>query len=133
MHPLNFAHVSPDLPLLSNLTIEDNIALITRYHSNVSRGKILPVVEKLMEDAGIIHLKGERLAGVNKNDVFIAKLLRACMIDDAVIVIERPFEMLSGQKSFNIIQETLDSIKNMYNSCIVLDYEWHRNFYGKAV
>jgi len=131
--PVNFAPVSPDIPLLSNLTIENNIALITRYHCNVKSTQVMPVIEKLMEETGIIHLKGQRLFGMNKNHIFIAKFLRACMVKDAVIVIDRPFEMLSGEKSFDIVTETLASIENMYNSCKVLDYEWHKNFYGNAV
>jgi ABC-type lipoprotein export system ATPase subunit len=128
-HPLNFAPVSPDLPLLSNLSIEDNIALVARYRTDVRRTQVMPVVDMLMESAGISDMKGRRAFGVDKNTIFIVKILRAVMVEDAKIVLDRPYEMLSGEKSFEMITEIFASIENMYNSCVVLDYEWYRKFY----
>jgi ABC-type lipoprotein export system ATPase subunit len=127
--PIHFAPVSPDLPLLSNLSIEDNIALVARYRTNVRRTQVMPVVDMLMDAAGISGMKGKRVFGVDKNTVFIVKILRAVMVEDAKIVLDRPYEMLSGEKSFEMITEIFASIENMYNSCVVLDYEWHRKFY----
>lgn len=67
---------------------------------------------------------------LSEEERFCVKVLRAAMVPNAVIVIDRPFKMLHYLKDTTFIYETLGKIEDLFTRCDILDYAQEKNRYG---
>ncbi len=121
--------VSEDVPLISNLDIWINIALIRQYHQNLSG-------EAAQEEAiGYLHryqldtIAHKRTHALTAEQRFRVMLLRAAMVADAVIVIDRPFKLLPALQDSRFIDDSLQIIADLYDKSCVFDYLWFKERY----
>lgn len=122
--------ISLDYPLISNLNVWENIALIRQYHEMWPR-------EKAREDAiDSLRLLGmERIAPVRNADLreeerFAAMLARACKLPDAEILLDRPFEIVPTVHDFSFFDAMLKKLTPFYEACYIFDYRWNQHDYG---
>jgi len=125
--------VSPDIPLLSNLTSLDNIALIARFHTNRPDSEIIDEINSLMETLGIADSIKSKPFVLDELTRFKVKLLRAVMFPDSVIIIDRPFYMIRNAPTIDNIRKILTLLDTRFEQCIIADYEWHRERYGDLI
>ncbi len=126
----HFGIVADDLPLLSNLSVVQNIALIRQYHDRLSTEDSKNKALTLLDVLGLCAIAGKRNPDLSDRERFIAKLLRASQRHEAVVVIDRPFTQLPGARSIDEVIEVLRRLDNEIAGCIILDYDWHRERYG---
>ncbi len=121
--------VSPDIPLLSNLSVYDNISLIPRYLTAEKDDAIRAEIEKLLALLEISDSIGKKTFQLDSETIFKVKLLRALMLKDSVTVIDRPFVMLSTAADIKPIVKMLDTLELDGKKVVFFDFEWNKNKY----
>ncbi len=122
--------VSSDVPLISNLCVWSNIALISQYHQRLSNEKAKDVVLQRLQRYGLEKIADKRNPALSEEERFCVMLLRAAMVPNAVIVIDRPFKIMTDLKDTSFIYDALDKIDDLYTQCYIFDYSWDKNRYG---
>ena len=121
--------VSPDIPLLSNLSVYDNISLVPRYLTTEKDESIRAEIEKLLDLLGISDSTGKKTFQLDSETVFKVKLLRAFMLKDSVTVIDRPFVMLNTAADIKPVVKMLDTLALDDRKIIFFDFEWNKSKY----
>jgi len=118
-----------DIPLISNLNVWHNIALIRFYHLSESRLRAKKRVFGLLSRFQKMEIADLRIAALDHRERFLVKLLRAAMVQDALIVIDRPFRLVPDLPDAAMIEDSLARIDDLYFSCQIFDYSWNRDRY----
>ena len=121
--------VSPDIPLLSNLSVYDNISLVPRYLTTEKDESIRAEIEKLLDLLGISDSTGKKTFQLDSETIFKVKLLRALMLKDSVTVIDRPFVMLNTAADIKPVGKMLDTLALDDRKIIFFDFEWNKSKY----
>lgn len=129
-NPQQAALVSVDVPLISNQSVFMNIALIKQYHENMSISKVEPIVFSALRRLKLEDIAHKRNPDLSNEERFFAMLLRAVMVKDALVVIDRPFKIIPHLKNIDYIFQVLKDIEDLYLNCHIYDYEWMREKYG---
>ncbi|HOG18124.1 MAG TPA: hypothetical protein PLB96_12355 [Syntrophales bacterium] len=124
--------VSQDIPLISNLDVLGNITLIREYHGNLPREAIEDLIRDLLRRFDLAAIAHKRSAVLSGRERFVVKLLRAAMVMDAVVVIDRPFRLLHDPKDYGFVLTSLKKIDEWYKECHIFDYQWNEERYGGA-
>ena len=119
-----------DMPLISNQEIWLNIALIKQYHENMPRAQAEDTVLKALQRLDLARIAYKRNPALNDEERFCAMLLRAAMVCEASIIIDRPFKIMPHLKDINYMFKALEKIEDLYLSCHIYDYEWMAEKYG---
>jgi ABC-type lipopolysaccharide export system ATPase subunit len=118
-----------DIPLISSLNVWQNIALIRFYHYSESRLQAKKRVLGLLGRFQKMEIADLRIAALDHRERFLVKLLRAAMVQDALIVIDRPFRLVPDLPDAEIIEDSLTRIDELYFSCRIFDYSWNQDRY----
>ena len=121
--------VSPDIPLLSNLSVYDNISLVPRYLTTEKDESIRAEIEKLLDLLGISDSTGKKTFQLDSETIFKVKLLRALMLKDSVTVIDRPFVMLNTAADIKPVVKMLDTLELDGKKVVFFDFEWNKSKY----
>jgi ABC-type lipopolysaccharide export system ATPase subunit len=129
-HSAQAAPISLDIPLISNQDVWMNIALIKQYHENISRTEAEKIALDALKCLGLIHLAHKRNPSLTSEEKFCVMLLRAVMVRDALVMIDRPFKIIPHLKDINYIFQMLKEIDDFYVTCHIYDYNWMAGKYG---
>lgn len=121
--------VSPDIPLLSNLSVYDNISLVPRYLTTEKDKVIRAEIEKLSALLEISDSISKKTFQLDSETIFKVKLLRALMLKDSVTVIDRPFIMLNTAADIKPIKKMIETLELNEKKIIFFDFEWNKNKY----
>ena len=121
--------VSPDIPLLSNLSVYDNISLVPRYLTTEKDEYIRAGIEKMLALLEISDSINKKTFQLDSETIFKVKLLRALMLKDSFTVIDRPFVMLNTAADIKPVEEMLKILSADDKKIIFLDFEWNNNKY----
>ncbi len=116
------APVSLDVPLISNQEIWMNIALIKQYHENMPRIQAEKFVLNALQRLDLAHIAYKRNPALTDEERFVVLLLRAAMVKDALIIIDRPFKS-SIYKHNSISIKKLTILYNLYIFINMRKYE----------
>jgi ABC-type lipopolysaccharide export system ATPase subunit len=122
--------VSLDVPLISNLDVSVNIALIKQYHENLSADKAQNLVLSYLTRYSLEHISSKRNTALTNKERFCAMLLRAAMVRDSIIVIDRPFTIIPDVKDDRFIYDALKIVDDSFKECHIFDYLWSKDRYG---
>jgi ABC-type lipopolysaccharide export system ATPase subunit len=125
------APVSVDVPLLSNQDVWMNIALIKQYHENMPRSQAENIVLNVLQRLDLTHIANKRNLSLTNEERFVVFLLRACMVRDALVMIDRPFKIIPHLQDINFVFQTLKKIDDFYLTCHIYDYKWMADKYGE--
>jgi ABC-type lipoprotein export system ATPase subunit len=117
--------VSIDIPLISNLDVSVNIALIKQYHQNLSQEEAQQLVHHYLQRYGMADIALKRNPALTREERFCVMLLRAVMVADAVIVIDRPFQILPALQDARFIHDALKKVDDSFKECHIYDYAWN--------
>ncbi len=125
----NLGLVSLDVPLLSNLDVWVNIGLIKQYHENLSANKAQILVLSYLARYGLEDISNKRNSALTNRERFCAMLIRATMVRDAVVVIDRPFTIMPDAQDDRFIYDSLKAVDDSYRECHIFDYVWSKDRY----
>jgi len=122
--------VSLEAPLISNLAIWSNIALIRQYHQNMPKREARAFTEDLLRRLGMVSIAEKRNPALTTEERFCAMLLRASMVRDAIVVLDRPFSILTNLRDGRFIMESLRKVDDLIAETHIFDYSWEKGRYG---
>ena len=128
-HKSRLGLVSLEAPLISNLAIWSNIALIRQYHQNMPKQEARAFTEDLLRRLGMISIAEKRNPALTAEERFCAMLLRASMVRDAILVLDRPFNILTNLRDGRFIMETLRKVDDLIAETHIFDYSWEKERY----
>jgi len=103
MEAENIAIISTTTPLLRDLSVIENIALMLEYNKNYSISKAEQAVFKLMKRFQIEGIKDKRVYELSKKDILIIKYLRAYVSSFDAILVVKPFSMLDNVEDIDVL------------------------------
>jgi len=107
-----------------------NVALIKEYHENMPKHQAERLSLEYLDRLGLESIAYKRNPALNPEERFCVMLLRAVMVRDAMILIDRPFRLIPHLKDVQYIKEVLKKIDDLYLSCHIYDYKWMEEKYG---
>ena len=121
--------VSENVPLISNLSVLSNIALIKQYHGRLSVRAAENVVRTLLEKLQLGDIAAKRNPGLSDVQRFCVMILRAVMVEDAIVVIDRPYKIMPDLDDAGFIRGVLGTVNDLYRECHIFDYLWNEERY----
>jgi ABC-type lipoprotein export system ATPase subunit len=125
----NLGLVSLDVPLISNLDVWVNIALIKQYHENLSADKAYELVLRYLTRYSLEDISNKRNPTLTNRERFCAMLLRAAMVRDSIVVIDRPFTIIPDVQDDRFIYDSLKAVDDSFKECHIFDYLWSKDRY----
>ena len=126
-HPLGW--VSIDVPLISNLNVWVNIALIKQYHENLPVDQAAEMARQLLRRFDMEPIFYKRNPHLTEEERFCAMLLRAAMVPQGILIIDRPFEILTSHGESHFLYKALDTVNDLFTKCYIFDYTWQKQKY----
>ncbi len=118
--------VSYNLPLMSKLSVCENIMLPINYFNKMKRKDAEPIVYELLEKFGLEHTLHYRQKILNDYEILVIKFLRAIMQFPKHIVFIMPNNMLPSEDYLTFIAFA-DSIIDF--NITVVEHENFGNYY----
>ena len=122
--------VSPEVPLISNLPVWSNIALIRQYHENTPREEAKALAVDILERFGLGEISEKRIFSLKTEELFCVMIIRAAMVRDAVVVLDRPFRILPDHRDGRFFTDALRKIDDLIAEAYIFDYSWEKGRYG---
>ncbi|MDO8784873.1 MAG: hypothetical protein Q7J12_01515 [Syntrophales bacterium] len=121
--------VSLEAPLISNLNVCGNIAMIKEYHQNLPRREAEKLALQYLRRYGMENTAYKRSPALTNRERFCVMLLRAAMVEDAIVVIDRPLTIMPDIKDASFIDEAIKKIDDLFAQCYIFDYKWNKERY----
>lgn len=124
--------VSADAPLISNLSVLGNIALILEFHYGMSKRAAEKKVMGHLAALGMEDIAHRRNFHLTYEERFAALVLRALMVRRNAVAIDRPFLLMPGLPYGRHIFALLEKVEDLLYEGAVFDYEWNRERYEEG-
>jgi ABC-type lipoprotein export system ATPase subunit len=122
------AHVSLKTPLLSNLNIVENIALIQEVHLRVPRIESHRRVLELFNVVNIQKIAQYSTTHCSDYEKFAARLIRASMMQYATIIIISPLQQFFSKEPIDVLVKLILDLK-LEKRVEILDLTLYENDY----
>ena len=124
------ALVSEDLPLRANLSVMENITVVLQFRTNTYIGEANDRAWDLLSQVGHNGCAQKRDPELTSEERFIAKLLRAVVARPAIILIDRPAQLLPDSNYPFFLNRTLLALQGRFEQCLIVDYAWNAPLYS---
>jgi ABC-type lipoprotein export system ATPase subunit len=121
--------VAADVPLISNLDILGNLALIKQYREDLPKDDAESLVLSYLRRFDLEHIAYRRNPALTAEERFCAMLVRAVLVPEACVVIDRPLKILPDLQKNRFFHDTLMKVADSWSSCVIVDYPWNRERY----
>ena len=128
-HP-RAAMVSDELPLRSNLSVQENITVVLQFRTNSYIGEANDIAWDLLKLVDRTDCAQRRDPELSTEERFIAKLLRAVVMTPPIILIDRPAQLLPDTNYPFFLNRTLLALAGKFEQCLILDYAWNAPLYN---
>lgn len=108
----NTAQVSSELPLLSNLNMLENIALINQYHLNQSLKESEKAARQVLSRLGYESCAEKRMLQSSETEIFMVKLIRAYLSPFNKVIVIQP-SLLISEFSSDKLKQVLNAIETL--------------------
>jgi ABC-type sugar transport system ATPase subunit len=122
--------VSLEVPLISNLPAWSNIALIRQYHENMPQEAAKALAIGILERFGLAGISEKRKPSLKMEEMFCVMIIRATMVRDAVVVLDRPFRILPDCRDGRFFTDALRKVDDLIAEAHIFDYSWEKERYG---
>jgi len=129
-HRPHLGLVSLEIPLISNLPAWGNIALIRQYHENMPWEESKTLVLDLLQRFGMFETAEKRNPSLTEEERFCIMLIRAVMVRDTVVVLDRPFRIFPGLPDGRFFTDALRKVDDLIAEVHIFDYTWEKERYG---
>lgn len=113
--------VSTQTPLLSNLSMLENIALISQVHEKLSITRSHKKAYEALSTLDLGRIASLRYENCSAKEKFYVQLLRANILKDAKVIIEQPFMLLAEEMSIEFILNALQRLNISYDRVSIID------------
>lgn len=122
-----YGHVLLDktTPLLSNLDMKENIALIKETHHKKSRQDAEDEARRYLDKIGLADIADLRSNQCSKEEIFYVMVIRALMCDREQVFIRSPLQLL---ETFGSLCEIIDNIQILNSNKSIMILDTHTNF-----
>lgn len=120
----DYALVSLDTPLISNLNMLENIALIKEVHEGLSIKKAETLALEMLEKINLISIAQSRSSQLTQQEIFYVIFIRAMMTKESKIYITTPFSLINNLRDITILINDimiLDSKKEIFILDIIIN------------
>jgi ABC-type sugar transport system ATPase subunit len=131
-HRSHLGLVSLEVPLISNLPVWSNIALIRQYHENMPREEAKALAVGLLERFDMAGIAEKRNPSLKMEELFCVMLIRAAMVRDAVVVLDRPFRILPDLREGRFFTDAFGKVGDLIAEAHIFDYSWEKGRYGST-
>ncbi len=100
LHKKDVGYLPRKYGLISNMTVEENIALPLQYHSGFSSREIWEKVGRMISDLGLESCRSLRPVSLNNSQMLKTAYARAMIFDPELVMVEHAFE---GQSFIQIL------------------------------
>ncbi|OIP91849.1 MAG: hypothetical protein CO013_07450 [Syntrophobacterales bacterium CG_4_8_14_3_um_filter_58_8] len=129
-HKSHLGLVSLEVPLISNLPVWSNIALIRQYHENMPWEEAKTLALDLLRRFGVAATAEKRNPSLTAEERFCIMLIRAAMVRDAVVVLDRPFRIFPDLPDGRFFMDSLRKVDDLIAEAHFFDYNWEKERYG---
>ncbi len=116
----DYSLISKEAPLISNLNMIENIALIKEVHERLSIAKAENIAKEYLEKIGISRIGLNRLNLCSSLEIFYVMFIRALMSKEMNVIIMTPFSLISNLRD---IQPIIDNIEILNESKNILIFD----------
>lgn len=128
-HESNLGLVSPEVPLISNLPVWRNIALIRQYHENMPADVAKSMVLDLLQRFGIVSTAEMRSPSLSDQERFCIMLIRAATVREAVVLLDRPFRILPDLPDGRFFMDAIRKVDDLIVEVHIFDYNREKERY----
>lgn len=100
-------YIQRNYGLISNMTVEENISLPLKYHSNLSTHEIKEIVSNYIKELELEHCAKFRPVNLLRSETLKAAYIRSIVLNPDLLLVENALE---GQCMLNV-QTFLDALK----------------------
>lgn len=129
-HRSHLGLVSLEVPLISNLPVWSNISLIRQYHENMPWEEAKTLALDLLQRFGMAATAEKRNSALTAEERFCIMLIRAAMVRDAVVVLDRPFRIIPDLSDGRFFTDALRKVDDLIAEAHIFDYNWEKERYG---
>ena len=122
--------VSENLPLRANLSVLENITVVLQFRTNTYIGEANDTAWKLLTQVGHTGCAEQRDPDLTYEERFVAKLLRAIVLNPPMILIDRPAQLLPDTNYPFFLNRVLLALEGRFEQCWILDYAWNAALYN---
>lgn len=122
------ALISLDTPLISNLDMCENIALIKAFHERMPIEDANALAIEMMSSVGLENIVYKRVNSCSKEEMFLVMFIRAIMSKDERVIVKSPNKLLDNLLN---IKELLTTMRELNSSkkVIIVDLVNNKNYY----
>lgn len=84
----------------------------------------------ILERFGLAGISEKRKPSLKMEDLFCVMLIRATMVRDAVVVLDRPFRILPDLGDGRFFMDALRKVDDLIAEAHIFDYSWEKGRYG---
>jgi len=128
----DYAVISVDTPLISNLSMVENIALIKEVKEGYSRKKAESLALEYLQRIGLTKIATLRVSSCSINELFDVMFIRAMMTKEHSIVIVSPLVIVKNPREIKTLFEHIDKLKGE-KKVLILDTIANKNLYEGLV
>lgn len=128
-----FAPVSLETPLLSNLSVLDNVALVKEYRSSLHDTSSKDEALRLLTRLHIPHLATKRNNDLSDVERFWVMMCRAAMVSSSCVVIDRPLSFVQSHQHLDFIQDALSILDEFFDEIVLIGLEWNEQRYKELL
>jgi ABC-type lipoprotein export system ATPase subunit len=122
--------VSDDLPLRANLSVLENVAIVLQYRQNKNYDEAADAAWSLLARLERTDCAFKRDPDLDSEERFVAKLARALILPQPIIVVERPGLLLPDTAYPAFLDAILARVEDRYEQCWIVDYPWNEPLYA---
>ncbi len=120
--------MSPDTPLISNLNMCENIALIKEVRENMSIREASALANKSLGLVGLEGIANQRVDSCSKEELFLVMFIRALMTHSKNVIIESPSNILGDLSNIEKVARDMKKV-NLSKKILILDFESYKKYY----
>jgi ABC-type nitrate/sulfonate/bicarbonate transport system ATPase subunit len=115
--------ISNQAPLLTDMSVAENIALPKQYHNNMRYGLSIGLAEEWLGRLGLQQLANVYPHALEHDQIFAVLWLRAVMLQKPYLLLDRPLSESAITREYieDIAQRTFD----LFSSAVAYDFSPH--------
>ncbi|MEA1982918.1 MAG: hypothetical protein U9N39_05175 [Campylobacterota bacterium] len=120
--------ISSELPLIYNLNILENIAIIKEVHENMNTKQAQIVAQESLDRISLPHIGFKRSNECSIMELFYVMVIRACMSKESRIIIQTPEKLIGNLKNIHVALEKI-TLLDFKKEILIVDTIDNKNFY----
>jgi len=115
----NYTLISPETPLISNLSMIENIALIKEVHEFLSTQKAEKIAFEELKRLSLEEIAEKRLIACSPNEILYVMIIRALMMPQKSILLQTPYAIVNNLGDIKTILSNITQLEHIKDIMII--------------